>query len=706
MEMNSKEMITNYFLKTVVARINNELKAGFGYIRFNNICDEVLSTINGGLIYLSVGHSPAFRLIKKGDNIQNNINVSHLTSNLFYCDSRIKDEFDNGHISLEEFNFLKKIKSLKQDCVDEYCQGDARDVANSILEIIDEEYELYPNIDTLKNLYNVNTGSLLDETNIAGDLSQNWKQVISEIKDNSKKKATNFFLNTVNGCIIDNTTIGIPITDFESICNLIFSFIDYQHIELDLPGFHLIKKDDSAQNYIAGHLADDVLQSNEILENKLNSGDISLEEFNFLRKVKSLKQEYNDEYCRSNPRDVVYKIFEIIDEEYELYPHIYDEYRRYYQDTTNFFLDKPNIAGELSQNWNQMTSLIKNNSKEMTTEFFLNTVNKCVNHSTITDFESICRSIFSCIDGRIADLPEFHLRRKGYNVQNDIGGHLADGVLQSNETLESKFNNGDISLEEFNFFRKIKSLKQEYDDEYCQNNPSDVVNRIFEIIDEEYELYPHISYDDVAFYKRKAIFVLDKANIAGDLSQNWKQMTSVKKTNSKEMTTKAFLQTVSSYLDVDGANKNFEYICRSIFVCIDGRVGFLPGFDLIEKGDSSRCDIGGQLSYGILKSNETLESSFNNGNISLGEYNFLTKIKSLKQEYDDEYCQSNPGDVANRIFEIIDSEYELFPHIYDEDKEIWQEEASFFLDKENIAGDLSQNWNQMLENKSQSFRHR
>lgn len=548
--MNSKEMITNYFLKNVVTGINKRLENRWGgYIYFYDICDAVLvDAINGGII----GLSPAFRLIKKVDNIQNKISVLNIRSSVYDSDSRIKDEFDNGYISLEEFNFLKKIKSLEQEGVDKYCQSDARDVANRIFEIIDEEYELYPNIDTLKNLYDVNTGSLLAETNIAGDLSQNWKKVISAIKDDSKKMATEFFLNTVTAYIVDSADLGISITDFESICYLIFSLIDRQHIEDGLPGFYLIKKGDSVKNDIAGHLAYDVLQSNEILENNFNSGDISLEEFNFLRKIKYLKQEYNDEYCRSNPRDVANRIFEIMDSEYELYPHIYDEYIRYYQGTINFFLDKPNIAGELSQNWKQMTSLIKNNSKEMTTEFFLNIVNELVNNSTITDFESICSLLVSCIYGRRRSLPDFQLRKKGI-VPNDMGEHTADGALQGNETLESKFDNGDISLEEFNFFReirflkqdydyddddisleefnffrKIRSLKQDYDDEYCQNNPNDVINRIFEIIDEEYELYPSIDSEDVSFFQREAIFILDKANIAGDLSQKWKQMLETK----------------------------------------------------------------------------------------------------------------------------------------------------------------------------------
>lgn len=176
--------------------------------------------------------------------------------------------------------------------------------------------------------------------------------------------------------------------------------------------------------------------------------------------------------------------------------------------------------------------------------------------------------------------------------------------------------------------------------------------------------------------------------------------------NSKEMTTNAFLNTVNNCVAEweNESNINFESICYSIFLCIDGNIGGLPGFSLIKKGDKN--DIGGDLAPSILQSNETIENNLSNGYISLEKFNFLKMIKSLKQECDDEYCQKHPREVVNKIFEIIDSEYELYPHIYDEDKEFYKINASFFLDKTNIAGDLSQNWNQMLETKSQSFRHR
>ncbi len=178
------------------------------------------------------------------------------------------------------------------------------------------------------------------------------------------------------------------------------------------------------------------------------------------------------------------------------------------------------------------------------------------------------------------------------------------------------------------------------------------------------------------------------------------------KVNSKEMTTNAFLNTVSVCVDewVAESNINFESICYSIFLCIDGSVGGLPGFILTKKGD--KTDIGGGLASRILQNNETIENNLSKGNISLEEFDFLKKIELLKQECDDEYCQTNPGEVVNKIFEIIDKEYDLCPYIEDEDKDIYQEEASFFLDKANIAGDLAQNWRQVLENKKQNFRHR
>lgn len=180
----------------------------------------------------------------------------------------------------------------------------------------------------------------------------------------------------------------------------------------------------------------------------------------------------------------------------------------------------------------------------------------------------------------------------------------------------------------------------------------------------------------------------------------------VLKVNSKEMTTNVFLNTVNDCVDewVAESNISFESICYSIFLCIDGSVGGLPGFILTKKGDET--DIGGGLASRILQNNETIENNLSKGNISLEEFAFLKKIELLKQECDDEYCQTNPGEVVNKIFEIIDAEYELYPNINDENKEFYKTNESYFLDKSNIAGDLAQNWRQVLENKKQNFRHR
>lgn len=316
-------------------------------------------------------------------------------------------------------------------------------------------------------------------------------------------------------------------------------------------------------------------------------------------------------------------------------------------------------------------------------------------------FDNLCYSIFSYIDGEKYMRPGFSLIKKGDSVQNDISGLLSFHFCSTDYIIESKLDNGQISLEEFNFFKKVNTIRQEYGDEYCQSNPRDVANRIFAIIDEEYELYPRI-YD-----KDKETYQVDTSlNIASDLFKNWNQKFSMKNNQSKEMITKAFLNTVNDCVDewVAESNANFESICYSIFLCIDGSIGSLPGFILRKKGDKK--DIGGGLASSILQNNETIENNLSNGYISLEEFDFLKKIKSLKQECDDEYCQTNPRDVVNKIFEIIDLEYELYQNINDCNKEFYKTNESFFLNKVNIAGDLSKHWSQMLENKSQNFRHR
>ena len=297
-------------------------------------------------------------------------------------------------------------------------------------------------------------------------------------------------------------------------------------------------------------------------------------------------------------------------------------------------------------------------------------------------FIGVC--VMNALDGTPSGYPYMELAVIEERV--DIHGVLHSLFLDSDERIEKLLRDGVITETTAGFVRRVKALAESYD-----QNPDmeveELVTSIFDIVDngiegKELKLSVFGFYEDKyeAISYGENYFPVQPLTISGELGKRYRErylkskeneregdliMSEESKEISKEQMIDEFLTEISELVnwssqedDDERYNENGKLkgiiVAHCVLSTLDGNNPGIPEFNLRPASESDG-KMNGFLSHMLYEVDEDgLNEYVKNGRISSVTRDFITKIRSLIKQYDDEEITFS-NELVAQILELIDN---------------------------------------------------